>query len=207
MSAIRAERRRHLRKRPSSSHTIPDASNPELLQKFRRVLQSIGYHTCGIAESMETSLPVPPLLDDESPPTPLNTLLRLFDREKSVTAEAAASSFSPLTVTELVEAGFVRKQGRKVSSTVRIEPYGDLLLVHPWGPESKNSVMSISGSSLELAHFTVRSPFRKTLDLGTGSGLQAILARGTARRYTPSMSILSPSSALNSIVSGMEFVM
>lgn len=146
------------------------------MREFRRILQAAGYADCGIVESMDPSAPIPPLLDEDSPPTSLNTLLRLFDREVPVTTEAAASAFAPLTVADLVEAGFVRQEGAKVSSNVQIEPYQDLLLVHPWGHEDEHSAMAISRSSLELANFTVRAPLRTTLDLGTGSGFQAMLA-------------------------------
>ncbi|MBV8053013.1 MAG: class I SAM-dependent methyltransferase [Acidobacteriaceae bacterium] len=158
------------------SASVPNARYPDVLQQFRRLLHSVGYHSCGIAESLEPSIPISRLLHPDSPVTPLNTFLRLFDREESVTSEAASSAFAPLTVAELVEAGFVRERDGRVSSEVCIEPYEDLLLVHPYCHEQENAVMSISASSLELANFTVRARSRRTLDLGTGSGLQAILA-------------------------------
>jgi hypothetical protein len=175
-----------VRPRPeNNSHLpafVPNIRCPKVLQQFRSLLHSVGYHTCGIAETLEAFVPISHLLHEDSPVTPLNTFLRLFDREESVSSDAASSAFSPLSVSELVDAGFVREFDGRVSSTVRIEPYDDLLLVHPYSHEQENAVMSISASPLELANFIVHLPSPRTLDRERVADCRPCLPQVTAMR-------------------------
>ncbi|MGH2689887.1 MAG: methyltransferase, partial [Actinomycetota bacterium] len=55
---------------------------------------------------------------------------------------------------------------------------------NPSGPVPGDHVMGISPSSLGLAGVTVRQPVGRALDLGCGSGFQALLAAGHAERVT-----------------------
>jgi SAM-dependent methyltransferase len=76
----------------------------------------------------------------------------------------------------MTRARFVSRHGDRVSATVHIEPYDNLLLARPRDADDEDKIMSISLTTLEIANFAVRGHSRKTLDLGTGSGVQAMLA-------------------------------
>jgi SAM-dependent methyltransferase len=154
--------------------TWPDADS-SALQQLRQILKESGYCEAGIAPKFPD---LPLHLPAESPPTQLNTLLRLFHLAEPVGAENAGAALHPLTVEELADAGFIQTDGENVRANVVIQPYQDFLfaidlLTRETQPE--NALMPISGSSLDVAHLMVRRPVRTSLDLGTGCGILAAL--------------------------------
>jgi hypothetical protein len=161
---------------PQGLDCLPDASHAEVAEGLRHVLKTAGYVDSGIEEVMEARTWFPLLPDDSDPGTPLNTLLRLFHMGDSVSSEDAIQALRPLPLEQLINARFLRWDGDRVSAAVLIEPYSNLLVARPSCADDVNKVMSISLTTLEMAHFAVRLRSRKTLDLGTGSGVQALLA-------------------------------
>ena len=163
------------------SRLDPDSS---ALQQLRDILKESGYCEAGIAPTFSE---VPLQLPDESTPTQLHTLLRLFHLQEPVGTENARKALHPLTVEELADAGFIRIDGENIRTNVLIQPYQDLLfaidqLTRENQPE--NTLMQISGSSLGVAHLMVRRPARASLDLGTGCGfLAALLAQHSEHVY------------------------
>ncbi len=157
------------------SHLDPDSS---ALQLLRKILQESGYCEAGIAPSL---CDVALQLTEESPPTQLNTLLRLFHLLEPVGTKDATKALHPLPTEELVDAGFIRMDGENVRANVLIQPYQDLLFAIDQltgETQAENALMQISGSSLHTANFMVCRPSRNSLDLGTGCGfLAALLAR------------------------------
>src|SRR6476646_7770124 len=68
-----------------------------------------------------------------------------------------------------------------VRALARIVPHDELLIasdrrVAHGEPEQPDHVAGVHGPSLTLSHLTVRRPVERALDMGTGSGVQAILA-------------------------------
>ena len=81
--------------------------------------------------------------------------------------------------------GLVESAGGLVSPRVRLVPHDDLLIVSDIPDEAEDQpdhVAGIHNPSVTLAHLTIRRPVETALDVGTGSGIQAILAaRHSAR--------------------------
>lgn len=155
---------------------LPDASQTEIGEQIRRLLKATDYIDSGIEEVMEPRSWIPVLPDDSVAATPLNTLLRLFHMKRSVPAEDAAEALRPLTLDQVVAAQYLKRDGDQVSATVVIEPCCGLLVARPRDTDDENKLMSVSLTTLEVAQFAIRRHSRKTLDLGTGTGVQAMLA-------------------------------
>ncbi len=80
----------------------------------------------------------------------------------------------------LEEAGLVEPGGKGLRATARIAPFGDLLFASDrdeWDAgDDPDYVLGVTPAGVTLANATVRRPFKRALDLGTGCGLQALLA-------------------------------
>ncbi len=94
----------------------------------------------------------------------------------------AARALAPMSVADWVALGLLEREDGMVRTTVQLRRYHDLVVAfdfaRPGAPVPVDYVMGISPSSLSLAGLTVRQPVGAALDLGTGSGFQALLAAG-----------------------------
>lgn len=108
----------------------------------------------------------------------LSTLCRLFVLETSVTVVEAAEALGSVALSDIVALGLLEIHGRLAVPTVRIRPFrGNWILFDlETLPPFAERVASISGSSRTLLQLTIRRKSRQTLDLGTGNGVQALLA-------------------------------
>ncbi|MEH0397058.1 class I SAM-dependent methyltransferase [Streptomyces sp. B21-088] len=128
--------------------------------------------------------------------SPLDTLVRLFLLQRPVPAAAAAAA---LPLEECVADGWVVHEGDMVRATVDVRPYGgpegqDWFTVSDLGcavggaggigSHEEGVVLGVGGASTTLAGITVRKPVTSALDLGTGSGIQALHAASHAGRVT-----------------------
>jgi methylase of polypeptide subunit release factors len=111
---------------------------------------------------------------------PLGTLVRLFVLELPVSATEAAEAFGPLPLERIRGLGVAEQDGDEVRSLIRIVPHDEILVASdrrlPDGEDAPDYVAGVHAPSLTLSHLTVRSPVETALDVGTGSGVQAILA-------------------------------
>ncbi|WP_328537507.1 DUF7059 domain-containing protein [Streptomyces sp. NBC_00344] len=120
--------------------------------------------------------------------TPLETVVRLFLLQRPVPAEEAAAV---LPLAECAADGWVVQQGESVRATVDVRPYGgpegqDWFIVSDLGcavggaggiaSHDEGVVLGVGGASTTLAGITVRTPVARALDIGTGSGIQALHA-------------------------------
>ncbi|MGW2258969.1 DUF7059 domain-containing protein [Streptomyces sp. NPDC001780] len=129
--------------------------------------------------------------------TPLETLVRLFLLQSPVPEDRAAAV---LPLDEVLADGWVvRDDGAGLRATVDVRPYGgpegeDWFIVSDLGRSVGGAggagghdagvVLGVGGASTTLAGITVRTPVGSALDLGTGSGIQALHATRHATRVT-----------------------
>jgi methylase of polypeptide subunit release factors len=109
----------------------------------------------------------------------LGTLIRLFRLGEPVGAAEAAAALAPAQVEPLVEIGLLEPSGDEVAAPVDISSYAGLLLAHDRVADV-STVESwhvlFGAASRSLAALTIRRPAQRALDLGTGCGVQALLA-------------------------------
>jgi SAM-dependent methyltransferase len=104
-----------------------------------------------------------------APNEPFSVAVRLF----LLGAEVAAADAEPFDLDEVLEAS-----GGRVRATLKLVPHGDLLLASDRddGAMGHDWVAGIHPPSVTLAKLTVRRPVARALDMGTGNGIQALLA-------------------------------
>ncbi|MDP2999005.1 MAG: class I SAM-dependent methyltransferase [Bryobacterales bacterium] len=117
----------------------------------------------------------------------LHALIRLFFIGLPVEVSAAERALEPVPLKKWAKANLLQVADGLVRGLVRLVPYGEILLtIDP--PElvetgaAPDIVTGMTGSSLTLLYFTIRRRFRSILDLGTGCGIQALLAAGHGQR-------------------------
>jgi hypothetical protein len=123
---------------------------------------------------------------------PLATLIRVFICDQTERADVVAAALAPLTIEEALAGGIVERHGDGLRAGVDLEPYGDDWWVladvpasaRPGRPLHAEHVLGIGGASQTLIGATVRRPVATALDLGTGSGVQALHLSTHARRVT-----------------------
>ena len=120
---------------------------------------------------------------------PLDTLIRLWPLQRPVPVSAVERAL-PGLLPALCRGGLVRRDGDLVSALVDVSPYADD--VRGWWvvsdltpsidgamrPMSPDYVVGVSAAAGSLAQLTWRRPVARALDLGTGSGVQALHLSG-----------------------------
>ena len=114
---------------------------------------------------------------------PFSVLARLFLLGFPVAAAAVGAVVATVDLEALrvaaLEADIVRPQ-------VRLVPHGDYLIASDFHPEEGETpfdfVPGIQAPSVTLAKLAVRRPIARALDLGTGCGIQALLAAKHSER-------------------------
>ncbi|MGC5029693.1 DUF7059 domain-containing protein [Micromonospora sp. DT229] len=123
---------------------------------------------------------------------PLATLIRVFICEQTEPEAAVAAALAPLSIAEALEAGLVERHGEGLRMGLDLEPYDDDWWVladvpasaRPGRPLHAEHVLGIGGATQTMIGAAVRRPVETALDLGTGSGVQALHLSTHARRVT-----------------------
>ncbi|MFC4021822.1 methyltransferase [Micromonospora sp. GCM10011542] len=123
---------------------------------------------------------------------PLGTLIRVFICDQTESEADLAAALAPLTVAEAVAGGLVERHGDGLRAGVDLEPYADDWWVladvpasaRPGRPLHSEHVLGLGGATQTLIGATVRRPVDTALDLGTGSGIQALHLATHARSVT-----------------------
>jgi SAM-dependent methyltransferase len=108
----------------------------------------------------------------------LDTLLRLFLLGRSVDVDTASRAVRPTRLEEWLGLGLLRPEGEAVVAPLVLQPVGNLVVAHdsPWHYGFRpDFVTGAARTSLKVADLTVRRPCARALDLGCGSGFQALL--------------------------------
>ncbi|MFF4575800.1 methyltransferase [Streptomyces sp. NPDC001410] len=183
---------------------LPATDRPEVAARLRDALLAASFTADGLLDllgapayaALARSETVPALRATRGD-TPLETLVRLFLLQQPAPHARVAAV---LPVEEALEGGWLlRVGGDEVAATVDVRPYGgpggeDWFIVSDLGcavggaggigRRDEAVVLGVGGASMTLAGITVRTPVASALDLGTGSGIQALHASQHATRVT-----------------------
>jgi Methyltransferase small domain len=166
---------------PEPHLSVPDGAT---LAGLRSALDRVGYSEDAVNQALG---PRPPfartrrqvysrrLLDVG----PIRALVRLFRLGEPIDDHEAAAVLAPADVDALVEAGLLERRADMVAATVELSSYAGLLLAHDRvaeGAPPESWHVLFGSASKTLAALTIRRPGRTGLDLGTGCGVQALLA-------------------------------
>lgn len=144
------------------------------METLGRQLQQAGLNEFALAELFGpawTSDDVPLVLDRYRAGDPRAALVRLF-----VLGEAVARDSLPLPAETLADAGLLELEGENAVARLRLAPFGGLLVAHDAPASDADVVTGVNAASRTLATLTVRRPVERALDVGTGSGVEALLA-------------------------------
>jgi Methyltransferase small domain len=119
--------------------------------------------------------------------TPLERLIRLLLLGVEVECDALRAALHPTPLEAWEALGLIETSLDVARAMYRIVPHDELLVVSDWPaspgrPLRPDHVLGPSPSASLLAGATVRLPIDSVLDLGTGCGIQALLATRHARR-------------------------
>ncbi|MEU6405451.1 methyltransferase [Streptomyces sp. NPDC046985] len=184
--------------------TLPAADRPEAAARLREALLGVSFTADGLLEllgapayaALARSETVPALRATRGD-TPLELLVRLFLLQQPAPYARVADV---LPVEECLETGWLARSGAdELAATVDVRPYGgsdgeDWFIVSDLGcavggaggigSREEGVVLGVGGASTTLAGITVRAPAGSALDLGAGSGIQALHASRHATRVT-----------------------
>jgi methylase of polypeptide subunit release factors len=142
-------------------------------------LQKAGLNELALAELFGpawTSDDVPLVLDRYSAGDPRAALVRAF-----VLGERVAADSLPVSADALADAGLLELSNGDAIARMRLIPFAGLLIAHEAEASDANFVTGVNAASRTLATLTVRRPIERALDIGTGSGVEALLAAHHAR--------------------------
>ncbi|ELS55127.1 DUF7059 domain-containing protein [Streptomyces viridochromogenes] len=186
---------------------LPATDRPDVAARLRDALLGASFTADGLLEllgapayaALARSETVPALRATQGD-TPLEALVRLFLLQQPVPHARVAGV---LPVEACLESGWLVRVGGgldgDLAATVDVRPYGgpggeDWFIVSDLGcavggaggigSKAEGVVLGVGGASTTLAGITVRTPVASALDLGTGSGIQALHAAQHATRVT-----------------------
>ncbi|MEH2705462.1 hypothetical protein ABIF21_008863 [Bradyrhizobium elkanii] len=173
---------------PTVSREVPLPMIPaqrERMSRFVRELRSCGYDLASCAERLEVlprlgvnfwqrmRMSWTPRKND-----PIDNLITLFIDGQQVSADVITKQISSFFVDAALEMRLAEKNGDLLQSNFCLFPcYGKYLVTDQAEKNTAiNQVMWLWGESFMLGGFVKRIPRRRAIDLGTGSGVHAILA-------------------------------
>lgn len=109
---------------------------------------------------------------------PLSVLVRLFLAGERLPLTTAGKALGKVDPRELAATGLLAVRDGVVRSRLTLEPFKGLVLLSDGsaGRTRADHVLRVGPATRMLAALTVRRPVEATLDVGTGSGVQAFLA-------------------------------
>ncbi|MET9830100.1 class I SAM-dependent methyltransferase [Streptomyces sp. NPDC006385] len=195
----------------SSLSALPASDRPDVAARLRDALLAASFTADGLLELLGAPAyaalarsEIVPALRATRGDTPLEALVRLFLLQRPVPHARVADV---LPVEACLDSGWLIRvggdSGDDLAATVDVRPYGgpggeDWFIVSDLGcavggaggiggngrQADAGVVLGVGGASTTLAGITVRTPVASALDLGTGSGIQALHAAQHATRVT-----------------------
>lgn len=178
---------------------IPDGAgipmiDSEFASQLRDVFDESGFDERGVLDALgakdfwSSDRHFPPLILHRIEGSQLEALMRLFVLRSSVEPEAALKALAPMSEDDLVRSGILQINETEARARVRVLPQRGIFLTSDWprGTDGlkKDYVMGMSPSSITVANLGVRGPLGDYLDLGSGSGVLALLAAGHCKSVT-----------------------
>ena len=176
-----------------SAHRLV-ADDPRALAAFAGLLGSAGYSEGGIAEALhiqrqetiaraESALLLRRLPERGA----LATLIKLFVIGLPVDPAIVARDCAPVSPSLLEGLGLVTAGPSGLVPRIRLHPYAGFFLASDplfddYGEIAPDYVTGMNPTSSSVAAITIRRPVESALDLGTGFGVQALLASRHSRR-------------------------
>ncbi len=172
------------------------ADRPDEINRVRDAFEAAGFTAANVQEAVGkdgftflSRSELAPVLRRTQGGSPLETLIRLFLCGVPVELGAAERALAPLRVADWEAAGMVAVDGAEVAGLLKLRPLtlGGCEWVVPYDSNRREDhvadyVIGVGPASLTLAGMTVRPPVARCLDLGTGSGIQALFASAHADR-------------------------
>lgn len=120
----------------------------------------------------------PYMIERTAEPTHLNLLLRLFLLGMSAPRENTDAFIPGSVLEDMLACGIVTDRGHSIAARIMLSRVGDWLIAADRADEQDRPDLIIwpNPTTRMLDLFTVRSHSRSTLDLGSGSGVQSVLA-------------------------------
>ncbi|HHU10788.1 MAG TPA: methyltransferase [Intrasporangiaceae bacterium] len=164
----------------------------DLLALLRTDLIAARFTVPGIAEvlgpmagaALAREHPLPAERVTDSSTDPCAALIRLFTLGAPVDVREVQAALPNVGVDGITTLGLVRHEGDAVVATCDLRPYAterdtwwvasDLDELATGEPLRPDHVLGIGGASTTLASWTPRCPVDRALDVGTGSGVQAL---------------------------------
>ena len=157
------------------------------LKPVREALDAAGYTQSALAETANTKdsggrLDLPVVLRRTASPSPYHSLVRLFLLGQGVRMDEAQAALAPFLIEQLLDIGLLNRSDPMIRSAARLVRFEDLVIAHDFShettgqPAAQDHVLGVGAASITLANLTPRHRVRSVLDLGTGCGIQALLA-------------------------------
>jgi methylase of polypeptide subunit release factors len=164
---------------------LPDA---ETAAAVRRVFDYAGYTAPTIQERLGTTDRAlaegpdrPVYLRRLGEDDPLGILVRLFLLDVAVEGETAERVLGAETLKLFRDVGLLTPEQDTSDATVRIVPHEHLFIASDRAASGHaDHVAAVHGPSATLSHLTIRRQIERALDVGTGNGIQALLAAAHA---------------------------
>jgi hypothetical protein len=170
----------------------PPRVDRELVDVLRADLAAAAYTVDGVRAAigpvadaaLHREQPLPADLATRGSTDPAALLARCFALGMPVPADALDRALPSLTTSGALALGIVRPSGDEVSATCDLRPYGDE--EHDWwvvsdqsetargAPLPPDHVLGVGPASTTVAQWTPRRRVDRSLDLGTGCGIQAL---------------------------------
>jgi len=163
-----------------------DASHP-LVSQFGDALRRAGYNEAGLRQAVGTSSSLGHDTRGSevarrrlAPAKALHTLIKAFCLGIPVPRNELTSAVGAATVEGLVRLAVVTREQDAFIPRIAIDAAQDLLIAHDPARQGEplmgDHVIGLGPAPRTLAALTVRSKAGRVLDLGTGSGIHALLA-------------------------------
>jgi len=180
---LRTEVIRIHRPRDELAAPVPAAHDAGLVRRFLGVLADAGYTALGAHDELGGGFVTAreaPVHDRRLPAEGrVPTLIRLFLLRVPVARPVAADALAPLTLDDAAALGVLEADDAQARALVTIAVHGDVLVTSDGDADADappDHVGGVSLTTLTGLSLTHRARIRRALDIGTGPGIQAIVA-------------------------------